>query len=193
MPQDGFGIANHTHVHVPVLPNLGAVHHNLDQLRVLGEHVFRAIPQPEVDGSSDQQHRIRLDQPVAAAKAADVGMVGGHAAPAHGVEEDGRVNHFDELTQFLRSVAPPYIGPSQDHGPFGGFEDIHNLGDVGGVSIGLGIGAVTQGITDFVFFALAVHYIDGHLQVDRAGDSGGSLAEGLSYVFGDPLNPLHLF
>ena len=154
--------------------------------------MLRAVPQPEVDGSADEHHRVRLYQPITAAEAAQVGVVGRDATASHGVQEHRRVNHLHELAQFLRSVAPPYVGPGQNHGPFSGLEDIHDFGDVFRVSISLGLCPVSLGITNVILFTRAVDHIYRNLQIGGTGDAGSCLAESFSNVFGDSLDPLHL-
>ena len=192
LAQNGFGAAHDSDVDVAVLPYLRAVHHYLDELRALREHVVRPVAQPEVYGRANEYHGVGVNQPVAPSEAAQIGVVGGDGAAPHGVEEHRRIYHLHELAQLVRRVVPPDVGAGENHRLFGLHDDVRDLAHVLRIAVSLRAGAVRLRIADAVFVRPPVHHVDGDFEIRRAGNAGRGVSEGDSHVLRDALDALDL-
>ena len=192
LAHDGTGVPDDANVHVAVLPDLAAVHHDLDQRRVLGKHLVGAVAQPEVDRGADEYDDVGLDECVPAPQGAQVRVVRRQAAASHGVQEDRRVDHLNEVAELVRRLAPPDVRARQHHRPLGLPQRLDHLGDILGVAEGLRLGPVALRIADPVLVGPAVHEVDGDLEVHWPRDPASRVAEGVGHVFGDALDPLDL-
>ena len=163
MPEDGFRVADYSGGDITVLPDLGPVHHDLDQPRVLREHVVGTVTQSEVDGCSDENYRVRLDQAISPAQAAQVRVTGGEASTTHRVQEDGGVDQLRELGKLFGCLRPPNIRTCKDHRALSVHNDVSNLANILGITIGSGLGPIFLRKVNGFLFRFAANHVYGHL------------------------------
>ena len=117
-----------------------------DQLRLLAEAAAEA--EPEVDRHADDERHVGPLQAGAAGAAEGQLVVGGEAAAAQPVEEDGDPERLGQRPQLLLAVAPVEAGAGHDRRPLGAVQQRRRLldpggrlrlGDRGGRDLGLGL------------------------------------------------------
>ena len=192
LPQHRLGIAHDARVNIAVLPDLAGVHHYLHQLRVLREHIVRAVAQPEVYRRPDEYHRVRLHQPIAPPKAAQIRMIRGNAPAPHRVQKHRRVYHLNKLAQLIRGVVPPYIRTRQHHRPLRVSQNVHYLLNILRIAIRPRVSAVARGIAHSLFVRTAPHDVYRYLQIHRPRHPRSRMPKRDRHILRYALHPLDL-
>ena len=161
-------------------------------LRILWEQAIGAITKSEVDRSSNEDDRVGLHHAIAPAEAAKIRMIRRDAAAPHCVQEHRGVDHFDELSQFLRRIVPPDIGAGEHHRAFGVMKDVHNLLDVLRIAVSLGLSAVAAGVLHVLFVGNATDNVNRYFKVGGTWNAGSGVTERNRYILRYALDALNL-
>jgi hypothetical protein len=121
-----------------------AVDVHLDDLRV-GREAPLPVAEPEVPVDPEGEDDLGLAQGEPAGGGEEIGVVGGKASAAEGIQEHGRLECVRQLGQGLVGVRPPNPGAGEHERALGVLQEARGLGHQVGVPLGPGVGSISLG------------------------------------------------